>query len=151
MTTIAYKDGVLAADGRETIDGAIFNESAIKIANLGNGLYFAGSGDSDDRAIREILGSGQIPSVEDLREIKQEHYGILADAKANKLYYVAADDKACAINDIPIDRPFATGSGGVYALGAMLAGASAKEAVQAAKKIDVNSGGKVRCVQLWEG
>lgn len=43
---------------------------------------------------------------------------------------------------------FALGSGGNFALGAVLAGKTAKEAVEIAKKLDINSGGKIKTVKI---
>ena len=43
-----------------------------------------------------------------------------------------------------LKHPWAIGSGSDYALGAMMSGLSAKEAVDVAKKIDTLTGGRVR-------
>lgn len=63
------------------------------------------------------------------------------------------DGSLYMINDydlifIPLESPNAIGSGEQAALGALFAGATAKEAVEIAKRIDPNSGGKVHTVDV---
>lgn len=50
-----------------------------------------------------------------------------------------------------MDRPFAIGSGRDFALAAMDMGASAKEAVEAAAKRDVYTGGTIRTLIIDKG
>lgn len=155
MTTVAYKDGVLAADGRETGGDEILRDDCVKIERLPDGRYFAITGDSDVRALKKLLKDGALPTVKQMAKVGQSHGVIIACPKRKKLWYLSCnakgddeDEQGCF--KIPTNRPFARGSGGVYAQGAMLAGASAKEAVKAAIKADVFSGGKVQVVKLWQ-
>jgi ATP-dependent protease HslVU (ClpYQ) peptidase subunit len=45
MTTIAYRDGILAADGRTTYGDTIFTDNSRKIHRLSDGALFALCGD----------------------------------------------------------------------------------------------------------
>lgn len=157
MTTIAYKDGVLAADGRETEDGVITSEKCQKIFQMSDGRYVAISGDSDWRAVKALIDEcGDVPDILDLVSVEQEHGLIIADPEKKRLtyaYVMPADYPRTTYTaetlELPLDRPFATGSGGSFAIGAMFAGKSAVEAVEIAKKSDIYSGGDVSYVRLW--
>jgi ATP-dependent protease HslVU (ClpYQ) peptidase subunit len=51
---------------------------------------------------------------------------------------------------LPFDAPFAIGSGGDYALGAMMHGATAAESVGVAAKLDITTGGDVQVFNIAE-
>ena len=53
------------------------------------------------------------------------------------------DDRFSPIN---VGEPAATGSGQSFAMGAMLAGASPKEAVEIAMRLDTDTGGRIRVI-----
>lgn len=70
-----------------------------------------------------------------------------------RVIYINVDGEAfCAMSSSPglvqIAPPFAIGSGGEFALGAMLAGKSAEEAVKIAAIVDIRTGDQVQVVHL---
>lgn len=76
--------------------------------------------------------------------------------KDNEPFEVKGDIDALVVRDgqvywydhslvpVPCGTPAAAGSGAAFAMGAMLAGASAKQAVEIATRLDECSGGKVQ-------
>lgn len=151
MTTIAYKDRVLACDTKMCNDGEY--QHGIKKIGRTKKYLFGYSG---------VLG-GLIPTFDWLLKYEEkcdkvtglyryaEHlmveggdaHFMLIDRDQN-VFTMQADGY---INPIPrgVD---AIGSGGTYALGAMLAGASATQAVDIASKVDTYTGGDILHVQF---
>jgi ATP-dependent HslUV protease subunit HslV len=80
----------------------------------------------------------------DIQPDMQSFKAIEMDAKGNVNIY-EGDDKG-NISAIPQGKIGAVGSGQNFAMGAMLAGASAEEAVKIAIKLDPYSGGKLKKV-----
>lgn len=136
MTTIAYKDGVIAYDSRQTRSGVIVSDDAEK-SELVNGVRFflAGAVCDMPALIAAYFGT---PSP-----VPVECSGYAVDG--GKLMMVGHDDKTGIWNqELDLSNPDAIGCGAPYALAAMDMGASAEEAVRAAMKRDIYTGGKVR-------
>lgn len=142
MTTIAYKDGVIAYDSRQTKGGAIVSDDCLK-CEIVNGVSFFLSGCvCDEQAlIAAYFGTPSKDSV--------ECSGFVVDN--GKLMVVGHDDKT-GIWKQPLDpaNADAIGSGSAYALAAMDMGASADEAVRASMKRDIYTGGTVRTMVIRE-
>lgn len=148
MTTIAFKDGVMACDSQITRgDECLFGVS--KVATFRDRAYLAGICGS---AYDFILIEGLLhQNIDGLLEPTEFHRNwepmpdsdstILLVDNVGALWNIRARDGAAILLPNPID---AIGSGGEYALGAMAAGASAFEAVQIACRYNVYSGGPVR-------
>jgi 20S proteasome alpha/beta subunit len=136
MTTIAYRDGVLAGDTQVTC-GSTIDGYVAKVFRKGRLLYTT-TGDSGlgDR-FRQWVESGMEGDAPEMKD---------GDANANGLLFPGGDrvvwryDKVWATHHAPF---FAYGSGSTIALGAMYAGATAEEAVRAAATRDTNTGGEV--------
>ncbi|WP_122503127.1 proteasome subunit beta [Pseudomonas viridiflava] len=142
MTTIAYKDGVIAYDSRQTRGGAIVSDDCLK-CEIVNGVSFFLSGCvCDEQAL--IAAYFGTPSKDPV-----ECSGFVVDN--GKLMMVGHDDKTGVWRQ-PLDpaNPDAIGSGSAYALAAMDMGASAEEAVRAAMKRDIYTGGTVRTIVIRE-
>jgi hypothetical protein len=145
MTTIAYRDGVLAGDSYETmVADALQNESAItithncrKVFRLPNGELFGASRGSEDieRLYRALMKGLPPPKLEDINAIRIDRKGRVWYYEGNIWQHVKA-------------RYYAVGSGSVFALAAMDAGATAIEAVRIGIKRDPYSGGRVTHVRL---
>lgn len=117
MTTIAYKDGVIAYDSRQTRGGSIVSDNCSKCEQVNGVLFFLSGAVCDERAlIAAYLGT---PSKEAV-----ECSGFVVDN--GKLMMVGHDDKTGVWRQ-PLDpaNPDAIGSGSAYALAAMDMGASA--------------------------
>ena len=138
MTTIAYKDGVLAAD--RLLDEWL---DCPKIFALKGGAYVAGSGNYDD--IVEVVAwlKG--------KQADAERPAITPDE--NDLLYVDGTGAYWLtdpfLKKVKITDPFyAVGTGAKYALGAMASGKTAIEAVAIAMKFDANTGGGIDSITV---
>lgn len=140
MTTIAYKNGVIAYDSRQTRGGAIVSDDCLKCETVNGVSFFLSGCVCDEQAL--IAAYFGTPSKDPV-----ECSGFVVDA--GKLMMVGHDDKT-GIWRQPLDpgNADAIGSGSAYALAAMDMGASAEEAVRAAMKRDIYTGGMVRIFQV---
>lgn len=135
MTTIAYRDGILAADGRTSIGSTIFTDNARKIIRLSDGALFALAGD--------VAYTGpMLEALEDEAPLPDKDgafTAIIVETSGALRFYEGAG------GFIAVDDPFAAfGSGADFAYGAMEMGASAEEAVRVACRRDSGSGGKIQ-------
>ena len=138
MTTIAYKDGVIAFDSRQTRSGTIVSDNAPKCQVVDGVSFFLSGAVCDEKAL--IAAYFGTPS-----SVPVECSGYVVDG--GKLLMVGHDDKTGIWRqELDPANPDAIGSGSAYALAAMDMGASAEEAVRAAMKRDIYTGGAVRVV-----
>lgn len=133
MTTIAYRDGVMAGDSAYTDDCRIVGLGP-KVIRFKHVLY-GGAGDADDRVLVSILKKvktpADLPSVKVLRKFEQDLDALIVfrDGRTFSLYAAAKAGAQHGLHEI--FYPFASiGSGRDVALGAMAAGASAERAVE---------------------
>jgi|OM-RGC.v1.025169732 20S proteasome, alpha and beta subunits len=139
MTTIAFRDGVLATDTL-IVDGRTICGHAVKISRSPRGDIGGLAGNlSDMTAFIAWLKSGA-----DIRD--------LPCAKKSDGLLIRANGSMFWVNDgveSLFSAPFAAiGSGAPIAIGAMEHGATAIEAVKAAIKHDPDTGGRVRHLKL---
>lgn len=139
MTTVAYnhKDKEIAVDGQCTSGTTIVSDSCVKLYRFDSGwAAFCGSV-ADIPTYLAILN--RVPVEGDLSRLdcdcivvpdNRNPYSLLFDSLGDRV----ADD---------IKGNWALGSGREFALGALHAGASARDAVKAAIKYDIYSGGRV--------
>ena len=124
MTTIAYKDGVIAYDSRTTT-GLLVNSDTTNKRHVVDGVSFfiAGAICDQARLITAYFGTDV-----------GTHVGCRALAvDAGVVYECAvADDDGFWRHPLEPGEPMAIGSGAHFAFGAMDAGASAAEAVKIA-------------------
>lgn len=152
MTTVAYKNGVLAADTKAVgEDGMTFK--CKKLEKLPNGTILGCAGEADVRDLISILGKASLskmPLKAKLRATEGQFRGIWVFPTGEVFrVLVEYEDGKWDAEILPIFEPYAAvGSGGGYALGAMLAGKSAIEAVRIACKLDNNSGLPVESIKL---
>ncbi|UVD32745.1 hypothetical protein [Pseudomonas phage PH826] len=142
MTTIAYKDGIIATDGRITQGGVITDEDAEKRLEVDGIVFWLSGAVCDWKVLAEAYVNGD--GMED-QELKVS--GLVLDTDG--LHFISWDGGIYS-EKVNLERPRAAGSGTQFALGAMMAGASAEEAVEAAKALDIYSGGTVRSYKLWD-
>ena len=140
MTTIAYKDGVIAYDGRQTRNDRIVSDSAAKCQVVDGVSFFLSGAVCDEKAlIAAYFGTASPAPV--------ECSGYVVDG--GKLLMVGHDDKTGIWKqELDLSNPDAIGSGCAYAIAAMDMGASAEEAVRAAIKRDIYTGGTIRTVTI---
>lgn len=143
MTTIAYKDGILAADSRASNNGYISHNSANKIIReihpeFGE-MLFAVSGDAVEgkEAIKDILIKGQYKPFHN-----ETYFNILGiDKQGNlRMWCLGETHTDGELLRCPF---YATGSGKLLSLAAMECGKSAVESVEIASKFDPFTGGLI--------
>lgn len=155
MTTIAVKDGVMVGDGRCSLGSTVIKDDMVKVFWINNHL---------------MGGAGRARSISTFAQWLQKHtdytivnqeVGDLVDLIPPVLQddeeftaLVLTPDKQVLMYDGNValnlgqDVPASIGSGSVFAIAAMDAGASAEDAVKIAMKRDVYSGGEITIVQL---
>jgi 20S proteasome alpha/beta subunit len=142
VTTIVYRDGVIAADTRVSFgnDGWIKPERIGKITPLPDGSFFAAAGNQGvwGKLLRWFLEpQGERPDVPDCDVLVVRRDGTVE-------YFCDAGFRL-------IKGPFvAIGSGAPPALGALHAGADAETAVRIAMLVDPYTGGEVDVVRLLD-
>lgn len=136
MTTIAYRDGVLAADTLHSSDGIRISHRP-KVERLADGSLLATKGQSGHgRALKDWIEGGRVgPQPQGDGEGSG---GVCIRPGGTIEAYEAGVFEVLSGADY-----WAWGSGQQIALGAMHAGAGAFEAVQAAIAHDVFSGGEI--------
>lgn len=138
MTTIAYRDGVLAADTLATREG-VRSSYQPKIHKLPDGRLLAKVGNAPTaNALKRWIEAG---APEDSQP-EGEAAIIVFSANGAAIY----EDGGCEpVGDGPF---FAWGCGSPIALGAMAAGATAEQAVRIACEWDSLTGGEVTVLEL---
>lgn len=144
MTTIAYKNGIMAADSMCTAESTFIGH-APKLYRLKNKAVLGAAGDMDARAVMALLEKATaytMPARKALAETETDFSGIMAFPNGRVFHiavYQGEGDKASQWigQAYELDSPFfAIGTGESFALGAMKAGRSAEEAVKIACYFD---------------
>ncbi len=135
MTTIAYKDNIIAYDSRSCKGNTIFDDDSDKHVEEG-GVHFFMCGDASKCG--EFLSAYH----GEPNDVEIEAFMI----KDGKVYL-------CSVNDMGEfwsvrSKTWAIGSGSEFALAAMDLGKSAKDAVKVAMKRDTGTGGKIRTFKV---
>lgn len=142
MTTITYKDGIIAYDSRCVCGGTIVDEDIDKHREV-NGVHFFFAGNTADQ---DLLVSHYLGEKAEI-DANTRCDGVVVDA--GKLYMVGMSQKngyfKCPER---LDNFVSLGSGEDYALTAMDMGATAKEAVKWAMKRDTGTGGRIRTFKI---
>lgn len=139
MTTVAYRDGVLAADSRATNNGWVENDREVKVRKLADGRLIGLLGEciEIDPFLDWLTGGekGPQPEMPNARVIVVGRNGARRIFEKKGFYREAG-------------FLMAWGTGMPAAMGAMHAGAEAVGAIRAACKVDTHSGGRIRWVVL---
>jgi ATP-dependent protease HslVU (ClpYQ) peptidase subunit len=146
MTTIAFRDGILAADRLITEKDTRVPGNAVKIIQnkYGWSVGLAGSVADYHRLgdwVDSYLGA---PKKSKPPNPPGGEYGAIAVSPEGKVFYIERGVMFPANEDAPF---VVAGAGGDIALGAMYAGASAIEAVEIASKVDTSTGNGVMWVK----
>lgn len=139
MTTIAYKDGVIAADTRMTIsDGDGVPDYCMygtKFMHTARGVVVAAGDDADiHRFVEWLSKTGKRKKPKKLKSL-----AALVASQGIVVYY----DENLVPMMVDQRHPLALGTGAKAALAAMGMGATAAEAVREAAKWDPYTGGVV--------
>jgi ATP-dependent protease HslVU (ClpYQ) peptidase subunit len=146
MTTIAFKDGILAADSQETHgEMPVFCR---KIYRHNHG-WMAVAGESMPALVMTAWWQAGHKD-EEKPEFADDASFVCLIHDGGQLFVI---DRDCVALRILLEDPrfFAIGTGADLAMGAMAAGAGAAEAVRLACKLDINSGLPVAEVNCNEG
>ncbi len=138
MTTIAYKDGIIAYDSRSVRGGTITNDDFDKCTIIkGVRFFLIGSVSDHDNLTGAYFGE---------EASKSNATAFVVD---NGLYLIGIDDNGLFWKQsLKQYKTYSDGSGCDHALTAMDCGLSAKQAVKMAIKRDWGSGGKVRTFKV---
>jgi len=138
MTTIALRNGVMAGDTQVTEGDTLVASGCRKVRRLRDGRLYGFSGDIEQGEIMlRALRKGEAPpKLRGIKAILVYQDGVVS------LWEGAIWIKQ---QHAPF---FAIGNGTDFALGAMAAGADAKQAVKIAMKFDTATGGRVQTVRL---
>lgn len=136
MTTIAYKDGVVAYDSRCTRGTTILDDDANKLHVVKEVSFLCTGATCDFAALIDGFFGNDAPNAVEASALAWD---------GTTLWLVGHDDKTGAWKDaLELDRPHTIGSGANHALTAMDMGANAYKAVEMAAKRDTSTGGKIK-------
>ena len=140
MTTIAYKDGIVAYDSRITEGSFVVDNNCDKMRKV-QGLTFFVCGDvaGENALIRSYVNGA---CTEEDAETAAHSMAWVVDGGI--IYRLLTLEGELYIEPQRPGNHIALGSGTPFAIGAMDAGASAMEAVKIAAQRDVATGGKIR-------
>lgn len=138
MTTIAYRNGIIAADGLATRNGIVVETKARKIRRLANGDIVGLTGDA---CFLESFIEWHLDRSKDRFDLG-ESSGIVLNSSGLFEYEIKCDFSQVH------DEFAAWGSGFAIAIAAMTMGASAVEAVELAAKLDIKTGGEIISLSL---
>lgn len=133
MTTIAFDGEHIAADSM--LSGA-YVDTAEKIFKISGGYLMMAGSYSEGLIFKKWCKDRTKPKP------KLDDFEALEIRGKKVMYY---DE---GIEPIPLKAPAAIGTGCQFAMGAMLAGATAKEAVKIASKLDEATGGRIKVVKV---
>jgi ATP-dependent protease HslVU (ClpYQ) peptidase subunit len=155
VTTISYKDGIMAAEGKMTLGDMVIKLDTEKVFWVNNHLVgVCGRA----RAINTFVT--WLQKMTDYHIVNQEVGELvdlvppaLEDDEGYSALVVTPSRQVLMYEgntpiDMGLDVPMSVGSGSCFALAAMKAGNSAEEAVKVACSLDVYSGGEITVVQL---
>jgi ATP-dependent protease HslVU (ClpYQ) peptidase subunit len=135
MTTVAYKNGIIACDKQGT-DGNVGMKASFKAVRTDDTVYLITGTLYKGVRFAEWLADGQHGKAPKLKNTDVLEF----DMRSGKLVIYEGQSYP-----LPVEETmYAYGSGGQIALGAMAAGATAEEAVKIAIKYDVYTGGGVQ-------
>jgi len=141
VTTIVFKNGTLAADTALTSGADAHAGEMSKIAKCEDFMGGASGGILEVSKFLEWVVQGA--DFDDLPKFEEKFNAFLID-KTHKVRVVGKEGISH-----PIKSPFyAIGSGEEAAKGALLMGATAEEAVQAAIHVDLYTGGSVEALRF---
>jgi hypothetical protein len=147
MTTIAYKDGIIAYDSQLTRGDMISRIDYDKKKETDNYIFFLGGATCDYDDFIEYIENDQAKRIVDCS-------GYIFDKQKRKLYACSIEKREddFVIIKTPIEKETtdAMGTGEQFAIAAMDMGSTAKEAIEYAITRCIYTGGNVRTYILPE-
>lgn len=140
MTTIAYRDGVIAFDSRVTEDDLIVSDSYKKSYEIDNlKIFFAGDVILLPTLAECVRGESPLETVGEIEAIVWT---------GNILLWVSLEQGCFYKIPMALNSYFSIGSGKAHAYTAMDMGADAITAVKMAAKRDKNTGGAINSFSI---
>jgi len=140
MTTIVYKDGVIACDTRMTSGNLIVSDDFDKRYESRDCVFFLCGGVHDAHELVAAYPGDAIPDSNNAQGFVVDH---------GELKWVCSSRGV--LTRAPVTCIEAYGSGSEFALAACDHGKSAGEAVEYAMTRDTGTGGRVRCYDAGTG
>jgi hypothetical protein len=144
MTVITYKNGVFACDTLWT-EGGLNATYAPKVVKLRSGALFGSAGDCDDRELVALLQNvktaAKLPSRKTLLALEADLSGLLL-LPNGELWNINTAKDDCGVY-LVVAPCAAIGAGFEVAMGAMHAGATARQAAEIACRLVKTCGGPV--------
>ena len=142
MTTIAYKDGVIAYDSRVTDGGYITDDNFNKRFDVDGVSFFLTGCITDYASLIDAYFGGK----------PRRHIDCKAFVYDNGEVFECGVSGASGLwkYRMRLDNPAAIGSGAQFALAAMFLGEPASDAVALASKLDSATGGCIRIFSIQE-
>lgn len=150
MTTVAFRNGILAFDSRVCAEHMIIQKEFTKGIKTENHLCAYAGDVGFGELFLEWVKNGMNPSDPPKTMVNnsaEDIEALVIDKKGNVILWTSAPSGMLPINlgKIPF---YAIGTGAEFAFGAMEAGLTAKEAVEIAIKYDQNSGQPVKTISF---
>lgn len=149
MTTICYRDNEIAYDSQVTAGERIVDSQYDKRKNVeGYNFFCAGSVIDIDKLIAAVFDEDF--EIHPKKEGCLEAVGFIVTPE-RVVYKCGYQDDELILIPAVSGRHDAIGSGEEYAIGAMDAGCSAREAVKIAAGRDIYTGGRIRVFKIGVG
>lgn len=144
MTTIVYKDGIIAYDSRATNGGSITSDKVNKKEVVQKVAFFFCGWLGEFELL--IAAYHDVDLQEDITS--EGPCALVVDNGELFLCSLDADTKRFWKQSLKHFDEYAIGSGSEFARGAMSMGADAVTAVKVAAKLDTGTGGKIRTYKI---
>jgi len=142
MTTIAYKDGIVARDSRSTDPSGFIVSDKKEKMRIRDGIIFFCTGYTSHIEKLIAVYFGEEPNSSESIDAS----ALVIDG--DSFYVIGADENGIFKNTCEKNEMYAGGSGGDIAMGAMEMGASARAAVKIAMRRDSKTGGKIKVFKV---
>lgn len=147
MTTIAYKDGLVAYDSRAMRGEFILTDEADKKIETEDNLFFMSGSVDEFEAFINLYEKCEQPTH------KLDIVAFVFNKTEKRLFHTACwktDEDLYLCHRTKVDCHQSIGSGASFAYTAMDCGKSSYEAVEMAKKRDGKTGGKVNTFSIQD-
>lgn len=141
MTTIAYKDGIIAYDSRAMRGDYILSDRVEKKIETEDNIFFMSGSVDEFKSFIDLYERSEQPTH------KLDINAFVYSKSEKKLYYSACwktDEGIYLIHEVEVDCPQAFGSGASFAYAAMDCGKTSEEAIKIAMIRDPKTGGEIK-------
>ncbi len=144
MTTVVFKDGIIATDSMISSGGEILGTTK-KIIHAENGNIILGAGSTN--AIETFIKFYNLQEYnKDILKSESNRIDIIVINPLTKEIIMYDDELIAHVYEADA---YALGSGRAYALGALAAGVSPEEAILIAAKYDKSTDTNVQLLKIW--